>query len=57
MANEDEINTLADEIYNFLRRTSEEDKSLVPTWSEVAQEYIRVIKYENTGHRWSRFHR
>jgi hypothetical protein len=29
--------------YTFLRRTSEEDKSLVPTWSEVAQEYIRKL--------------
>ncbi len=39
----------------------DEINTLVPTWSEVAQGYIRknpmVIEYENTGHRWSGLHR
>jgi len=39
----EDLNTLADEIYSFLRKAPEEDKSLVPTWSEVAQEYIKKL--------------
>jgi glycosyltransferase involved in cell wall biosynthesis len=38
-----DLDTLADEIYSFLRKTSEENKSLVPTWSEVVQEYIKKL--------------
>jgi glycosyltransferase involved in cell wall biosynthesis len=38
-----DLDALADEIYTFLRKTSEEDKSLVPTWSEITQEYIKKL--------------
>jgi ribosomal protein S2 len=38
-----DLDAMADEIYTFLRKASEEDKSLVPTWSEVAQEYIKKL--------------
>ena len=37
------LDAMADEIYSFLRIASEEDKSLVPTWSEVAQKYIKKL--------------
>ena len=42
-----DLDMLAENIYEFLRRVSMEEKSYVPTWSEVVREYMKKLYGES----------
>ena len=43
-----DLNTLAENIYEFLRRALREERSYVPTWIEVTREYMEKL-YSGSG--------
>jgi len=54
------VKAIAGAVHEFLENTPREEKSLVPTWSEVSLEYLKRLyggQDEGFSNWWGRFHR